>query len=67
MPVSLVKMDYAWVISFLGVNYLATRSPQMLWSYVLLTVTTLPQDAAEMAQMSQWVAMDLIERAAHMV
>jgi hypothetical protein len=38
----------------------------MLWSYVLLTLATLPQDAAELATVVTWSSMDIVDRAARL-
>ena len=60
---SLLRVDYAFVVCALGLNYLATRAPQMLWAYALLTLATLPQDAAEVARMyAQWGGSDVVDR-----
>jgi len=64
VPVSLVHVDYAAVICFLGLNYLATRAPQMLWGYALLTVATLPLDAADLALGGRWASLDVVEHLA---
>ena len=64
LPVTLVQLDYAPVICLLGANYLATRAPQMLWSYALLTLATLPQDAADLAAVVEWPTLDVVERTA---
>jgi hypothetical protein len=65
IPASLVRLDYAAVVCFLGLNYLATRAPQMLWGYVLLTLATLPQDAATLAAAERWRTMDYIDKVAN--
>ena len=41
--VALQRIDWAMVVCFIGLNYLGTKAPQMLWSYGLLTVATVPQ------------------------
>ena len=64
VPVSLVQLDYAPVVAFLGVNYLATRAPQMLWSYALITLATLPQDTAALSAVVTWSTLDLVDRVA---
>lgn len=66
VPVCLLQLDYAPVICFLGANYLATRAAQMLWSYVLLTLATLPQDAADLVTVVTWASMDSVDRAARL-
>lgn len=65
IPASLTRIDYAAVVCFLGLNYLATRAPQMLWGYVLLTLATLPQDTAMLAAAERWRAMDYTDQVAH--
>ena len=60
--VSLTVLDYAMIVPLLGLNYLANKSPQTLWGYVLLTLVTLPQDAEQLAKLSQWSQMDVVER-----
>ena len=65
IPASLVRLDYAAVVCFLGLNYLATRAPQMLWGYVLLTLATLPQDTATLAAAERWRMMDYTDQVAH--
>ena len=52
------------VVAFLGVNYLATRAPQMLWSYALITLATLPQDTAALSAVVTWSTLDLVDRVA---
>ena len=47
--VALSRVDYAAVPCLLGLNYLVTKSPQMLWAYVLLVLITLPQDVEQLA------------------
>ena len=64
VPVSLVQFDYAAVICLLGINYIATRAPQMLWGYALLTIATLPQDAISLSAVVAWASMDSIDRTA---
>ena len=66
IPLSLIQLDYAFVLCLLGANYLATRAVQMLWSYTLLTLLTIPQDLAGLAGVAAWSSMDLIERIARL-
>jgi len=64
VPVTLVQLDYAAVICFLGANYLATRAPQMLWGYALCTLATLPQDLADLSGVVSWESLDVVDRVA---
>ena len=50
LVVALDTFDYAAIVPLLGLNYLSSKAPQMLWAYVLLTVVTLPQDAVNLAR-----------------
>ena len=68
LVVSLVSVDWAAVIVFLGLNYLGTRSPQLLWTYALLTLISLPQDAVELSSirpMDAYHRLDYIALAAN--
>jgi len=59
--VALAEFDYAAVVPLLGLNYLSSKSPQMLWGYVLLTLVTLPQDAVALARMAHgWAESDIV-------
>ena len=39
-----LQVQFGAVICLLGLNYLSTKSLQMLWAYVLLTLVSLPMD-----------------------
>ena len=61
LVVALDVVDYAVVIPILGLNYLSTRSPQMLWAYVLLTLFALPLDISSLMVVAErWKQCDAI-------
>jgi len=62
--VSLAEVQFTGVICFLGLNYLSTKSLQMLWGYVLLTIVSLPMDIVNLATVP-WGNMSLVWLAAY--
>jgi hypothetical protein len=62
LAVCLTQMDYAFITCILGLNYLSSKSPQMLWAYALLSLATLPQDAEQLSSLVHWQQMDVVER-----
>lgn len=62
LVVALAEFDYAAIVPLLGLNYLSSKSPQMLWAYILLTLVTLPQDAVALARYAHgWEEADPID------
>jgi hypothetical protein len=58
------QLDYGFVVVLLGLNYLSSKAPTMLWAYALLALATLPQDLEQLASLARWERMDAVERAA---
>jgi len=61
LVIALDTFDYAAIVPLLGLNYLSSKSPQMLWAYILMTLVTLPQDAVAVARMAHgWHEADAV-------
>jgi len=64
LVVALAEVQFGAVICLLGLNYLSTKSLQMLWAYVLLTLVSLPMDIVNLCTVP-WSSMNLVWWAAY--